>query len=221
MVTTNQTSGLIVIDGIDGAGKGVQSRALLQCLQQAGYRAILTREPGGSEGAEEIRRLLVEGEPQRWDALTELLLMYAARRSHLVNTIWPALDEGCWVISDRFADSSRVYQGIAGQAGREVVEKIHHLTVGDFIPDLTIILDLDPAMALARTEARGHGKESRFERKGVAFFHKVRAAFCDIAQTCPERYALIDASQSVEIVAQNILERVTYQFPHLKLSCRP
>jgi dTMP kinase len=115
---------MIVIDGVDGSGKGVQSRRLLRSFEEAGMPAILTREPGGSPAAEEIRRLLVNGEPEKWDDMTELLLMYAARRAHLRDTVWPALEAGQWVISDRYADSSRAFQGIAGNLGIESQQAI-------------------------------------------------------------------------------------------------
>ena len=108
---------MIVIDGVDGSGKGVQTRRLLEAMQSSGYPCILTREPGGSPAAENIRKLLVNGDPDKWDSMTELLLMVASRRAHLRDTIWPTLENGSWVISDRFADSSRAFQGIAGELG--------------------------------------------------------------------------------------------------------
>ena len=153
---------MIVIDGIDGSGKGVQSRRLLQSFIDGGFEAILTREPGGSVAAEDIRQLLVKGEPEKWDAMTELMLMYAARRAHLRDTNWPALDAGKWVISDRYADSSRAFQGIAGDLGLALVEQVHRLVVGDFEPALVIILDLPESIALARTRKRGDD-ENRFD----------------------------------------------------------
>lgn len=200
-------AGMIVIDGMDGSGKGVQTRRLRDALIQAGHKTILTREPGGSPGAEEIRRLLVEGEPNKWDSMTELLLMYAARRSHLVSTIWPALADDTWVVSDRFADSSRAFQGIAGELGLEVVEDIHRITVGDFKPDLTIILDVPVSVALERASARG-GNEDRFERKGAAYHERVRDAFIKISQSDSERYALIDGSMTMDQVTAEILRAV-------------
>lgn len=138
---------MLVIDGVDGAGKGVQSRRLLQSFKNAGLETILTREPGGSASAEDIRNLLVKGDPDKWDSMTELLLMYAARRTHLRDTIWPALQAHKWVISDRFADSSRAFQGIAGDLGLDLVENIHRLVVGDFTPGLVLILDIPESVA--------------------------------------------------------------------------
>ena len=198
---------MIVIDGVDGSGKGVQTRRLHQAILNAGLACILTREPGGSPAAEEIRNLLVNGEPDHWDSMTELLLMYAARRAHLRDTIWPALEQGSWVISDRFADSSRAFQGIAGALGLDVVEAMHQLSIGDFQPDLVIVLDIDETVALARAASRGGG-EDRFEKKGADYHQKVRAAFRTIAKADPSRYSLIDASGSVETVSELIFEQV-------------
>jgi dTMP kinase len=202
---------MIVIDGIDGSGKGVQSRHLLQTFLDAGESAILTREPGGSPAAEDIRQLLVKGEPQKWDDMTELLLMYAARRSHLRDTIWPALAAGKWVISDRYADSSRAFQGIAGNLGLDTVERIHRLVVGDFEPALVIILDLPETIALARTEVRGDD-EDRFERKGQDYHRRVRAAFRQIAATNPAQYRLIDADREIDVVSADITQTINAQF---------
>jgi len=204
-------AGFIVLEGVDGAGKGVQSRMLLAAMQAAGLPALLTREPGGSPGAEEIRRLIVEGDVGRWDDMTELLLIYAARRSHLTETIWPALAKGTWVISDRFADSSRAFQGVAGGLGLDVVETVHQQVVGDFIPDLTLILDLDPSVSLARADARGSG-EDRFEQKGLEYQSRVREGFRQLAQSTPESRVLIDASGSIETVARQILDTMNIHF---------
>ncbi|HUV21897.1 MAG TPA: dTMP kinase [Gammaproteobacteria bacterium] len=210
---------MIVIDGIDGSGKGVQSQRLLQTFLDAGESAILTREPGGSPAAEDIRQLLVKGEPQKWDDMTELLLMYAARRSHLRDTIWPALAANKWVISDRYADSSRAFQGIAGNLGLDTVERIHRLVVGDFEPALVIILDLPETIALARTEVRGDD-EDRFERKGQDYHSRVRAAFRQIAATNPSQYRLIDADRDIAEVGADITQTINAQFS-LQLTSAP
>jgi dTMP kinase len=204
---TGTTGKFIAIEGVDGAGKGVQSRLLQTALQSCHLDVLLTREPGGSPGAEEIRNLLVQGAADKWDAMTELLLIYAARRSHLVQTIWPALAAGRWVISDRFADSSRAFQGVAGGLGLAAVETIHDLTVGNFAPQLTLVLDLDPELSLARTVTRG-GREDRFEKKGLAYQQKVRAAFVDLARRSPHSHVLIDASGSVAAVSAQIRKAV-------------
>jgi len=202
---------MIVIDGVDGSGKGVQTRRLHQALIQAGHQAILTREPGGSPAAEDIRRLLVEGEPEKWDATTELLMMYAARRSHLRDTIYPALEAGEWVVSDRFADSSRAFQGIAGELGLELVEKVHRLVVGDFIPDLILILDIPETIALQRAIDRG-GQEDRFEKKGADYQSRVRQAFLQIATSDASHYKIIDADRTIDEVSQNIIDTVNQHF---------
>jgi dTMP kinase len=201
----------IAIEGVDGAGKGVQSRLLRDELQGSGIDVLLTREPGGSHGAEEIRNLLVHGAADRWDAMTELLLIYAARRDHLTKTISPALTEGRWVISDRFADSSRAFQGIAGGLGLDVIETIHAQVVGNLAPDMTIVLDLDPEQSLARTVARG-GRDDRFEKKGLAYQQCVREAFVQLAARAPHTHVLIDAGRSVEQVAHDIFRVVTERF---------
>jgi dTMP kinase len=198
----------IAVEGVDGAGKGVQCAYLLQALGAAGVEAILTREPGGSPGAEQIRELVVNGATDKWDAMTELLLIYAARRSHLQQTILPAVARGTWVISDRFADSSRAFQGIAGGLGLETVEALHRLVVGDFRPDLTIVLDLEPEASLARTRQRGGG-EDRFEKKGVEYQNRVRCGFRELALASPSTHVLIDASGSREDVRKLVLEAVS------------
>lgn len=202
---------MVVIDGVDGAGKGVQSRLLLKSFENAGLPSILTREPGGSPSAEEIRNLLVKGEPEKWDSMTELLLMYAARRTHLRDTIWPGLKAGKWIISDRFADSSRAFQGIAGELGIQVVEDIHRIVVGDFNPGLVLILDIPESIALQRAINRGGG-EDRFEKKGSEYQSRVRRAFKDIARNNPDRYRLISADQTVEEVHIHIIQSVNEYF---------
>ena len=202
---------MIVIDGIDGSGKGVQTRRLLQAFTDAGESAILTREPGGSPAAEEIRELLVRGEPDKWDDITELLLMYAARRAHLRDTVWPALAAGQWVISDRYADSSRAFQGIAGQIGLDAVEQVHRLVAGDFEPALVIVLDIPESLALARTRRRGDD-EDRFEKKGDDYHARVRAAFQQIAASNPGQYRVIDAAQGMDEVSADITDAINTRF---------
>jgi len=202
---------MIVIDGVDGSGKGVQTRRLHQSLLNAGLPCILTREPGGSPGAEQIRNLLVNGEPDKWDSMTELLLMVAARKAHLRETILPALAQKKWVISDRFADSSRAFQGIAGELGLDTVNQLHQLCIGNFTPDLVLILDIDEQLALARADARGQG-EDRFEKKGGVYHTKVRNAFLDIAKSDSSLYRLIDASGSINQVSNQILSAVNEAF---------
>ncbi len=202
---------MIVVDGVDGSGKGVQTRRLLQSLTDADEPAILTREPGGSPAAEDIRALLVNGEPEKWDDMTELLLMYAARRAHLRDTLWPALDAGLWVISDRYADSSRAFQGIAGNLGLDTVEQLHSIVAGDFEPALVLILDIPESIALERARRRGGG-EDRFEKKGANYHARVRDAFRQIAASDSRRYRIIDAEQSMDRVSEDIVAAINRYF---------
>jgi dTMP kinase len=162
-----------------------------------------TREPGGAPGAEEIRRLLVEGEPQRWDAETEALLMVAARRNHLVETVWPALERGSWVICDRFADSTLAYQGDGRGLPREALAALHRLIAGEFKPDLTLILDLPVELGLERA-GRRQDNATRFERMGRDFHERLRKGFLEIAAADPARCVVIDATADVDAVQQAI-----------------
>jgi dTMP kinase len=193
----------ISFEGGEGAGKSTQARLLGESLRSHGRAAILTREPGGSPGAEQIRKLLVEGEPERWTPLSETLLFLAARADHVARVIEPALAAGEWVISDRFADSTYVYQGIARGLGIEAVRRLQSAAIGAFAPDLTIVLDLDPRQGLARAGNRGQ-TEDRFERFDAAFHAKLRAGFLQIAADEPQRCAIVDASRSAEAIAGDI-----------------
>lgn len=192
----------ITLEGIDGSGKSTQARALAEALRGEGREVVLTREPGGSEGAEEIRRLLVQGEAARWSAETEILLFTAARRDHLEKTIEPALIAGRTVISDRFADSTRVYQGAARADLRDVVDQLHDTMIGTE-PHLTLIIDVDPATALARGLARNSG-EDRFEDLGLGFQTRLAAGFRALAREFPERCRLIDGNRSVHAIQADI-----------------
>ncbi len=199
------TQGLfITFEGIDGSGKSSQARLLADHLKSTGHDCVLTREPGGSEGAEEIRRLLVEGDPDRWSAETEILLFTAARRDHLEKTIEPALGAGKTVVSDRFADSTRVYQGAARADLRGVVDQLHSLMIGRE-PDLTFIIDMDPETALTRGLARQSG-EDRFEDLGLGFQQKLRAGFLALAQDFPARCHVIDGNRNMDVIADEIAE---------------
>lgn len=202
---------LIALEGVDGGGKGVQSRRLAAAFEAAGEPIVLTREPGGSPAAERIRGLLVEGEPDQWDSMTELMLVYAARRAHLRDTIWPALEAGRWVVSDRFADSSRAFQGIAGGLGLELVDRVHEIVVGAFEPALVLILDLDERIALERAERRGDD-ENRFERKGPSYQAEVRAAFLEIARRDPERYRVVDGNRDRDAISREIVALTNARF---------
>lgn len=202
----------ISFEGIDGSGKSTQARMLADRLRGLGHSVVLTREPGGSPGAEEIRRLVLEGDPDRWSAETEILLFTAARRDHLEKTIRPALAAGAVVITDRFADSTRIYQGIARGDLRGKVDALHDLMVGAD-PDLTLLIDIDPDLGLARAVARA-GKELRFEDMGVDFQNRSRAGFLDLAAH-NSRIRLIDGSGDAETVSWAVWARVQ---SHLGLS---
>lgn len=212
----------ISFEGGDGAGKSTQIAKLADAIRAAGKEVVVTREPGGSEGAEAIRKLLVEGAAERWSPISEALLMYAARADHLQRTILPALDRGAVVVTDRFADSTMAYQGLAGDLGVQTVGRLHELVVGDWDPDLTIILDVSPEEGLARAGAReddrgGGGKEARFEEKGADYQRRVREAFLKIANDNPARCVIVDASASQDAVAGEVLDAARTRLPALGL----
>ena len=192
----------ITLEGGEGSGKSTQVARLTTALRAEGIDALATREPGGTEGAEFIRKLLVEGPTDRWQPLTEVLLHYAARREHVDKVIEPALSAGRWVISDRFADSTMAYQGYAQGVGRTAVERIDRAVLGGFAPNLTILLDMPIARGLAR--ARERGGADRYERMGEAFHAHLRDAFMDIARREPARCVVIDADADFETVAKRV-----------------
>jgi dTMP kinase len=199
----------LTFEGGEGTGKSTQARALRDRLVHSGREVVLTREPGGTPGAEQLRTLLVTGEPERWSAAAEALLNYAARDSHLRETIRPALARGAIVICDRFIDSTRVYQGIAGGCDMALIDSLERHIVGDDRPRLTIVLDVDPAIGLARTGKRQSGGEDRFEKKGVAFHKKLRGGFLDIAAAEPGRCVVIDTGRPAAMVAAEIWSAVS------------
>ena len=196
----------ISFEGIDGSGKSTQVRALAATLRARGLEVVETREPGGAPGAELIRRLLVEGDPGRWSPETEILLFTAARRDHLERTIRPALARGATVICDRFADSTRVYQGVARADLRATVDALHQLAIG-VEPDLTLILDLDPSTARDRGRTRG-GSEDRFERFRAVFHQRLRAGFLALAAEFPDRCRVVPADGAPDEVAARIAAAV-------------
>lgn len=192
----------ISFEGIDGSGKSTQARMLADALRAEGHDVVHTREPGGSPGAEEIRRLVLEGDPDRWSARTEILLFTAARRDHLERTIQPALEAGRIVICDRFADSTRMYQGLRADGLRALVDTLHDLMIGRE-PDRTILIDMDPATGLARAKGR-QGTEERFEDFGEALQRAMRAGFLDLARAHPARFRTIDGAQDAQAVALDV-----------------
>jgi dTMP kinase len=194
----------ITFEGGEGGGKSTQAQRLAQALTQAGVAVALTREPGGAPGAEEIRKLVVEGAPERWDALTEALLLTAARREHVVRTIEPALAAGRWVISDRFADSTLAYQGYGRGIDRAAIEALRQLAIGTLTPDLTLILDLPVELGLARAHQR-RGHELRFEAMDRDFHARLRQGFLAIAAAEPTRCVVIDATAPVEAVTRAVI----------------
>lgn len=202
-----KSSWFITFEGGEGAGKSTQIARLAQRLRQEGHDVVTTREPGGSADADAIRELLVTGEPGRWSAAGEALLNYAARESHLKHTVRPALAAGRTVLCDRFADSTRAYQGLAGGLGLEFVERLDLAIVGETQPDITLVFDLDPETGLERAQQRGGA--DRFERKGIGFHRKLRDAFRQIAQDHPGRCHLIDASAGIDDVATQIWQAVS------------
>jgi dTMP kinase len=189
----------ITFEGGEGAGKSTQVGLLVDAMVRAGLSVVRTREPGGAPGAEDIRKLLVEGEPARWDAASEALLMVAARRCHLVDTVWPAMKQGKWVVCDRFADSTLAYQGYGGGVSLADLEALHRIIAGDFVPDLTLVLDLPVEVGLKRAAVRA-GSETRFERKGHDFHERMRQGFLDIAKREPTRCVVVDARGEVDAV---------------------
>lgn len=196
-------SGLFVsFEGIDGSGKSTQAQLLAEALRGKGRDVVLTREPGGSPGAEEIRALVLQGDPDRWSAETEILLFTAARRDHLERTIGPALAEGKVVICDRFADSTRMYQGLSRGDLRAKVDALHELMIGAE-PDLTLLIDMEPEAGLSRAKARATAEE-RFEDFGLGLQQKMRAGFLDLAREFPQRFVVIDGNREMDAVAADV-----------------
>lgn len=196
----------ITLEGGEGAGKSTQIRLLKDALEVTGLDVLVTREPGGSPGGEDIRNLLVKGDTP-WEPLTEALLNYAARHEHLEKVILPALNDGAWVLCDRFADSTMAYQGYGHGMDREIIRRLHRLIVGETAPNLTLILDMPVETGLARASERGEG-EDRYERMGQEFHNRLRQGFLDIAKKDPVRYEVIDATGDIGAVAMAIHDAV-------------
>ncbi|MFP7672697.1 dTMP kinase [Marivita sp. S0852] len=206
----NPTGLFISFEGIDGSGKSTQARLLSDALDARGIDTVLTREPGGSPGAEEIRALVLQGDPDRWSAETELLLFTAARRDHLERTIRPALNAGKVVICDRFADSTRMYQGLSRGNLRDTVDTLHDLMIG-IEPSITILIDMDPETGLQRAKSRNTAEE-RFEDFGQGLQDAMRAGFLSLAEEFADRFRVIDGARVPDAVAQDVWAAVS---PHL------
>ena len=210
----------ISLEGGEGAGKTTQIKMLADTLKAAGFDPVITREPGGAPGAEMIRRLLVEGDIDRWQPMTEALLHFAARLEHVRETIAPALEEGQWVVSDRFSDSTIAYQGYGHDLGQETMARLHELVLGGFQTDLTLILDIPVEAGLARAGKREAGKieagesagEDRYERMDLDFHRLLRDGFLDIARRNSERCLIVDADQAPDQVHTLIREIVQNRF---------
>ena len=203
----------ISFEGIDGSGKSTQARMLRDHLQAQGNEVVLTREPGGSPGAEEIRALVLQGDPDRWSAETELMLFTAARRDHLERLIDPSLQDGKIVLCDRFADSTRLYQGLSRGDLRVKVDMLHDLMIGRE-PDLTVLIDMDPETGLSRALGR-QGSEERFEGMGLEMQRKMRAGFLDLAQADPARFRVINGDRPMDDVQKDVQAVVTAHLDRL------
>lgn len=215
MMAKTQPGRFITLEGGEGAGKSTQIAGLAKRLEDAGIGVITTREPGGAPGADTIRSILVSGDTNRWDPMSEALLNFAARREHLIRTIWPALERGHWVLSDRFADSTMAYQGYGHGVDRALIDALYRAAVGDFRPDMTLMLDLPVAEGLRRANQRNNASataEDRYERMDVAFHERLRAGFLAIAAAEPDRCVVIDAAGAPDEVAMRIWASVAGKF---------
>ena len=207
----------ITFEGGEGAGKSTQIKLLNDYLNQKHKNVILTKEPGGTEIGLELRRILTEGEISKLDAVAEALLFFADRRIHLVKKVWPALQKGQWVLSDRFADSTMAYQYYAydKRLSKEDIERLYTFAVGQFKPDLTFVLDIDPEIGLKRSFEKAQGmvnKEIRFETKGLLWHQKLRQGYLEIAKQEPERCVVLNADQSIEDLHADIVRVVAERF---------
>lgn len=209
---TGRRGRFVSFEGGEGAGKSTQIRLLAERLRTSGQTVVMTREPGGSVGAEEIRNLIVTGDPQRWDATTEALLISAARRAHVTATIAPALAQGHWVLTDRFTDSTLAYQGYGHGLPLDMLRGLAAIATGGLAPDLTLILDLPVEIGLGRALAR-RGSETRFEQLDQSFHQRLRGGFRQIAEQEPTRCRLIDADQPIEAVAALVAQIVAQTVP--------
>ena len=193
----------ITLEGGEGAGKSTQIQVVKDYLLTCGNDVVVTREPGGTSEGQEIRNLLVSGDKDKWSPLSETLLILADRAAHLERVIRPALAEGKYVVCDRFFDSTKAYQGVAGGLGLDVIHNLQQPVLGTTLPDVTLLLDIDPEKGLRRAQERGG--ELRFESKTLAYHRTLRNAFMDFAAQEPDRIFVIDADRDVEAVSADIL----------------
>lgn len=205
----------ITFEGGEGSGKSTQIKLLKAWLEEQGNDVVMTREPGGTPGAEDIRKMIVEHRDYQWDALTDALLLMAGRRDHLVRRIWPALEQGQWVISDRYVESTYVYQCFCRGMDLQKAEELYHLVADDFVQDITFILDIDPRAGLDRIAAAEDDRntaETRFENYDFSFHQKVRVGYHDLAKRNPDRYVIIDAGADRETVQNMIRAEIQKRF---------
>lgn len=211
----------ITFEGGEGCGKSTQAKLLVDYLRNKGISAVLTKEPGGTPEGQVLRQLLVTGDKDKFDAVTECLLYYADRRVHLQKLVWPALAQNKWVISDRFADSTEAYQyfGYDKRVDFSTLQNLYRIVAGDFKPDLTIILDLPPEVGMRRSYAKAEKmaiKELRFESRALEFHENLRRGFLDIARREPERCVVVNADTDIETLHQEIVHIIQSKF---KISC--
>ena len=214
---SGQRGYFITFEGGEGTGKSTQLKLLADYLSSKHIRNIQTKEPGGTQAGLELRKLLVCGDKNKFDPIAEALLYYADRRVHLVNKIWPALENGEWVLSDRFADSTMAYQyyGYEKRVAKSVLEQLYNLTVGNFKPDLTILLDIDPKIGLQRSLQKAAGmtvKETRFESRELDFHHHMREGYLEMASAEPKRFVVLDADKSIEALHQDVVKAINERF---------
>ncbi len=207
--TSSRRGKFITFEGGEGSGKSTHTALLAERLRSLGLEVVLTREPGGSPGAEIIRHIILSGIAKPLGTETETILFAAARDDHVNATILPALQAGKWVVCDRFIDSTRVYQGALGKVDMKLIRGLERVTVGEAMPDLTILIDVPANIGLARARTRrGTGTADRFEAESVEFHENLRLAFLDVAKQEPKRFAVIDGRPPRDVVAERIWEAV-------------
>ena len=209
-IVARSNAKFISFEGGEGAGKSTQIQRLAAYIESCGKPVCTTREPGGSIGAEEIRGLLVEGDADRWDSTTETLLLAAARRSHMNDLITPALDNGDWVLCDRSIDSTRAYQGYGQGLDLALIAQLQEIAVGNFSPDLTILLDISVEDGLARAASRGGA--ARYEQMDISMHLRIREGFLKMAAAEPDRFVIVDAGQSIDAVSVEIKNCIAGRF---------